>query len=75
MQELSPDEFARILDDDGQLAPKNLTSEEKEKLCLALMMQHARCESMMRCNFCKGTKFFPPGGNFECPYCKGRGMM
>ena len=74
MQELSPDEFARILDDDGQLDPKNLTREEKEKLCLALMMQHARCESMQRCYFCEGTRFYPVGGNFPCPYCNGTGM-
>ena len=73
MQELSPDEFKEILDENGEIAPQNLSRAEKEKLLFLEGILNARCDSGMRCQFCKGTRFYPPNSNFKCTYCNGMG--
>ena len=73
MKELPPNEFQDILDENGEIAPSNLSMEEKGKLSLALMLQHAKSSAGMRCFACKGTCFFPPNSNFTCTACNGRG--
>lgn len=73
MQELSPEEFQNMLDENGDLSSKHISKEDKDKILLTLMMQHAHCDSRMRCLFCKGSRFYPVGGNFVCPYCNGLG--
>ena len=73
MQELSPDEYKDILDENGEIAPPYLSSKERETLNLVKILQHARCDSAMRCFFCKGTMFFPIGSNFKCVHCNGKG--
>ncbi|MBE6388300.1 MAG: hypothetical protein E7045_09640 [Lentisphaerae bacterium] len=73
MQELSPKEFQEILDENGEISPKYLSAEDREKISLANMIRNAKSAAGFRCMTCQGTGFCPVGGNITCSVCNGRG--
>ena len=72
MQELSPNEFQEMLDENGEISAAYLSKEDKEKISLVRMIHHARGNARIKCNLCNGTGFSNNGrGPFECPRCQG----
>ena len=74
MPELSPDEFAKVLNENGKMSPEYISKEDMEIIELIDLTRHAHSASGMRCYLCKGSGFNPPGGNFTCPHCHGLGF-
>ena len=72
MQELSPEEFAYHIDENGKFSPKNLSEKDLESLFFVKAMQHSTQEAGYRCPSCKGT-CFTPNTNLTCSMCNGRG--
>ena len=72
MQELSPQEFQEILDENGEISPKYLSVKDREKIRLAKMIRNAKCAGY-KCTWCKGTGF-QQNGNVTCSHCNGLGF-
>ena len=72
MEEFTPAEYQKFLNDDGDFSLDNLTDEEKTKFHLFKLMYSATESSNagFRCFHCKGTGW---NGQYNCPFCKGTG--
>ena len=74
MEEFTPAEYQKFLNDDGDFSLDNLTDEEKTTFHLLKLMYSATESSNARvkCFSCNGTGW---QGQFECFRCKGTGGL
>ena len=76
MQELTPKEYADLLNSEGELVFNNMTDEQKVVLLLAKTLRPsdgARTTLGKRCNFCRGSGWTKGGA--ECVHCNGYGYI
>lgn len=76
MQELTPKEYADLLNEDGELLSDKMSDEQKLTLLLAKTLKSSDGASAggRRCSLCNGTGF-QSGSMFTCPWCHGKGYQ
>ncbi|MBQ7696646.1 MAG: hypothetical protein IJT50_16165 [Lentisphaeria bacterium] len=74
MQELTPKEYADLLNEEGELALEKMSDEQKLTLLLAKTVKASEgvAAAGTRCPFCKGSRF-QRGTDFTCFHCGGKG--
>ena len=74
MKELTPQEYADLLNDKGELMPDEINNDQKITLLMAKTIKPSDgATAGMRCFFCGGTGFQSGNSQFTCPFCGGRG--
>ena len=74
MPELTPRDFEKMLDSEGNINTEEVSEDAKTLLALANLIKHSRGVSMgIRCIHCQGSKFWPIGSQQPCVFCKGQG--
>ena len=72
MQELTPKEYADLLNEEGELALEKMSDEQKLTLLLAKTLKASGGASLRStCSFCNGTG---KKNGWECTFCHGTGL-
>ena len=76
MQELTPEEYADLLNEEGELALEKINDEQKLTLLFAKTVKASEgvAAAGTRCPFCKGSRF-QRGSDFTCSFCGGKGWQ
>ena len=74
MTELTPRDFEKILDADGNINSDELSVKQKKILAIAdIIKQIGGSNAKTECFACKGTRRSSPGSPFPCTFCNGTG--
>lgn len=72
MQELTPKEYADLLNEEGELALEKMSDEQKLTLLLAKTLKASGGASLRSiCSLCNGTG---KKNGWECTFCHGTGL-